>query len=212
MRDAFELTDHFECPLKLAMAFGLEFLLDAVRQAPGNIITEPLNGATRSSGIWPFLFTGRFLYFTNWCPHGIEEPVYATVSFQGFLPAGVETFLTHSWLVGVSKPLLPPHTTPPFKSEEGSGRFNLWKMWWAKWPHPLQQCKDSVVISVPHLGQGFCCCCTETTIYRTRWRARFSTLCLTCSSPALSCLRLLSPRACSYSWVNKRGDTSSGIK
>ena len=116
------------------MASGREFLVDAVRQSAGNIITYSLNGATRSSGIWAFLLTGRFLYFTNWCPHGIGEPVYATVSFQGFLPSGVETFLTHSWLVGASKPLLPPHTTAPFKSGEGNGRFNLWKMWWEKWP------------------------------------------------------------------------------
>jgi hypothetical protein len=144
------------------VVLGREFLAGAPGHKPENIITESLNGATRSSGAWPFLFTGRFAYFTNWCPHGLEEPLYATVSFQGFLPSGVETFLTHSWLVGASKPLLPPHTTPPFKSVEGSGRFNLRKMWWAKWPHPLQQCKGSIVISVPHLGQGFCFCYTET--------------------------------------------------
>ena len=48
MRDTFELTDQFECFLKLAMAFERKFLVDAVRQTPGNIITESLNGATRS--------------------------------------------------------------------------------------------------------------------------------------------------------------------
>lgn len=121
MRDAFELTDQFECFLKLAMAFGREFLVDAVRQTPGNIITESLNGATRSSGIWPFLFTGRFLYFTNWCPHGIEEPVYAMVSFQRGCTRGGRDF-SNTFV-----------TCGSFETTSTTSHHTTFQVWRGKW-------------------------------------------------------------------------------
>jgi hypothetical protein len=67
-------------------------------------------------------------------------------------------------------------TCGSFETTSTTSHHSAFQVWRGKWkiqfvenvvrevtPHPLQQCKDSVVISVPHLGQGFCFCCMETT-------------------------------------------------
>lgn len=85
------------------MHLGLESSLSAASSSHGRrqercFQTHPvalllsLNAATKSWGIFPFLFKERFPYYTNWCPHGLEDSLYAMVSFQCVFIPGVRDF------------------------------------------------------------------------------------------------------------------------
>ena len=80
--DAFELTDRFECFLKLAIAFGREF-------SCGRGLSDAWKHYYRVSE-WCYEILGHLALFylrddsftsQIGCPHGIEEPVYAMVFF-----------------------------------------------------------------------------------------------------------------------------------
>jgi hypothetical protein len=105
-----------------------------------------------------FLFKERFPYCTNWCPHGLEDSLYATVSFQGGFILGVRDFSNAFVTCGrpetTSVPSLP--LTPclsGLKSEvEDSicGKYGEWV-----WPHQLLLHKACLDIHVPRSRKDF---------------------------------------------------------